>query len=66
MTHGRRRALVLHMMPDTHAQFNGNLANPFLTDEDKALIATGEALDESRGGGGLRGFTFPLVHRGAR
>jgi phytanoyl-CoA hydroxylase len=66
MTFGHRRALVLHMMPDHDSRFNGNCGNPFLTEEDKATIVTGDALDESRGDGGRSGFTFPLVHVGEK
>jgi hypothetical protein len=35
MTKHRRRAIVLHLMPEGDNLFNGNLA-PFITDEDRA------------------------------
>ena len=62
MPHGRRRALVLHMMAEGHNRFNGNYENPFLTVEDRGRIQTGDVLDERRGDAGLSGFTFPLAY----
>jgi ectoine hydroxylase-related dioxygenase (phytanoyl-CoA dioxygenase family) len=64
MSKERRRAIVLHMMPEGENRFNGNRGNPFLTEEDRDVLEVGAALDESLGEGGLGGFTFPLVHRG--
>ena len=62
MSHGRRRALVLHMMAEGHNQFNGNYDNPFLTVEDRGRIRPGDVLDERWGDAGLQGFTFPLLY----
>eukprot|EP01051_Picozoa_sp_SAG22_P004806 SAG22_NODE_267_length_13330_cov_19.960396_6_plen_331_part_00 len=61
MSHGRRRALVLHMMAEGHNHFNGNYLNPFLSVQDRERIRPGDVLDESWGEGGRAGFTFPLV-----
>ncbi len=64
MSFERRRAMVLHLMPEDENRFNGNVRNPFLTLEDREVMGVGDALDETRGGGGELGFTFPLLATG--
>ena len=64
MSFERRRAMVFHLMPEDENRFNGNVRNPFLTLEDRKVMGVGDALDETRGGGGELGFTFPLLATG--
>ena len=56
--------MVFHLMPERENRFNGNVRNPFLTLEDREVMGVGDALDETRGGGGELGFTFPLLATG--